>query len=131
MIDKELKTLQQERYMTDSSQFKFFRSILPFLKIYCSKRDLYVRANGKIWNNMLVLFKHLVCISIDSLIITYIARIDHFQWILQNAVDRRWKEVVKMDRESSPMNANWVRTKELLKDSEWKKHVESFETLLH
>lgn len=80
---------------------------------------------------MLVLFKHLVCISIDSLIITYIARIDHFQWILQNAVDRRWKEVVKMDRESSPMNANWVRTKELLKDSEWKKHVESFETLLH
>lgn len=97
MIDKELKTLQQERYMTDSSQFKFFRSILPFLKIHCSKRDLYVRANGKIWNNMLVLFKHLVCISIDSLIITYIARIDHFQWILQNAVDRRWKEVVKMD----------------------------------
>lgn len=36
-----------------------------------------------------------------------------------------------MDRESSPMNANWVRTKELLKDSEWKKHVKSFETLLH
>lgn len=41
MIDKELKTLQQERYMTDSSQFKFSVAYYHFLK-YIAQKEIYM-----------------------------------------------------------------------------------------
>jgi len=52
MIDKELQTLQQKRYMI---RLNLNLRILTFLKLYCTERDLYVGpAHRKIWNNMLV-----------------------------------------------------------------------------